>query len=206
VTLVVGGIAMAAQYAVTPVHVAGGRAADQVAAAVGHGTRMQASMWLDLLVLLVVPAALALGELAGRSRLATIGAGMAFAGMLPAGYLLATDVLIDRAVGDRAAVGLLDAYQESSVVSATVVLAVLVPTAGFVLLGIALVRGHAVPAWVGIAVAASAVLILLGEGGGIFALAVGAYLLRAVAFVLCAAALVTDERRVAAGALVDDAA
>jgi hypothetical protein len=164
------------------------------------------SIWLDLLVLLVVPAALALGELAGRSRLATIGAGMAFAGMLPAGYLPAMDVLIDRAVGSGAAVRLLDAYQKAPVVTATVGLTVLVPTAGFVLLGIALVREHAVAAWVGMAVAASAVLILVGEAGGIFALAVGAYLLRAVAFVLCAAALVTSVRGVAAGALADSAA
>jgi hypothetical protein len=48
VSLVVSGIAMAAQYAVTPVHVANGGAQEQVAGAGGHAERMQASIWLDL--------------------------------------------------------------------------------------------------------------------------------------------------------------
>jgi hypothetical protein len=192
VSLVVSGIAMTAQYAVTPVHVANGTAQKQVEEAVGHGTRMQASVWLDLLILLVIPAALALGEVAGRSRLAVVGTALAFFGALPAGYLLALDVLVQKAVGakDQAgAVALLDAYQHTAIVNVAVLLGVLILAVGFVLLGIALVREHAVPAWVGVAVAASAVLVLVGEAGNVFALALAAYLLRAAAFALCAVAL-----------------
>jgi hypothetical protein len=192
VALVVSGVAMAAQYAVTPVHVANGGAQEQVAGAITQGARMEASVWLDLLVLLVIPATLALGELAGRSRLANIGTALAFFGALPAGYLLAMDVLIQAAAGAKerdGAVELLAAYQQAPILGVVVVLGVLVMAAGFVLLGIALVRRRTVPVWVGVAVAASAALILVGEAGNVFALAAGAYLLRTVAFVLCATAL-----------------
>lgn len=107
-------------------------------------------MWLDLLILLVIPATLALGALAGRSRLAVIGTALAFFGGLPAGYLLGMDVLIEGAVGakDRdGAVGLLDAYQHAAILNAAVLLSVLVTAAGFVVIGIALARERAVPIW-----------------------------------------------------------
>src|SRR5690349_1648866 len=96
VALVVSGFGELAQYAVAPAHISGGTAAEQVAAVAGQGGLMQLGLWVDLLILAIIPAVLYLGRLADsrRSGLAATGTVVAFVGALGAGYLLANDVLV----------------------------------------------------------------------------------------------------------------
>jgi len=199
VALTASALGQLAQYAVAPAHISGGSAADQVSAVAGQGARMQLGLWLDLLILAIVPAVLFLGELAGsrRSRLAAIGTAVAFVGALGAGYLLAADVLVYHAALAReqaGAVELLAAYESSGVVVVATILGVLGTTVGLILLGIALVRARTVPVWAGVSVAAAPVLSVAGEASGVSAIAVGAYALQLAAFTACAHAVLRAAR------------
>ncbi|GAB3829612.1 hypothetical protein ACFPIJ_32160 [Dactylosporangium cerinum] len=194
-----------AQYVVAPAHLSGGTAAEQVDALAGHSERMQVAVWLDVPILLLIPAALYLGWLgqARRSRLAATGAGLTFVSALGIGYLFAADLLIHLAAQaeDRdGAVALVDAFQTSAVFNTAVLTGVLGTTVGLVLTGIALVRAKTVPAWVGIAVAAAPVLTIVGEAGGVGAVAITAYVLQLLGFAGCAVTLVQLAGREAATA------
>jgi len=197
--LVLSALGELAQYAVAPAHISGGTAAEQVSAIAGQGGRMQLALWLDLLILALIPAVLFLGELAGarRSRLAATGTVIAFVGALGAGYLFAADVLVyqaSRAQDSAGAVEMLSAYEAQGVVVVATVLGVLGTTVGLILLGIALVRSRSVPVWTGVAIAASPVLSIVGEASGVDAIAIVAYALQFVAFTACAYALLRDDR------------
>lgn len=199
VALLGSSLGQLAQYVVSPAHVSGGSTADQVAAVDGHGARMTASIWLDLLILLLIPAALYVGEVAGarRSRLAATGTVLVFGTSLTAGYLLALDPLLYLAskASDRAgAVKLLSEYESAAVTNVVIVISVLGGMIGLILLGIALVRARSVPVWAGVAVAVSAVLEVAGQAVGLDAVAVLAYLLRVVGFAACAVALIALHR------------
>jgi len=183
-----------AQFVVAPAHLSGGSAADQVAAVTGQLPRMEASVWLDLPILLIIPAALYLGYLAGagRSRLASIGAALTFASSLGVGYLFAGDlsILLAARADDRAgAVAMVDALQRSPLFTVMVIVGVLGTTVGLLLLGIALVRARSVPVWAGVAVAAAPLLTVAGEASGVTAVAVAGYVLELAGFAACAAAL-----------------
>ena len=202
VALVASGLGQLAQYAVAPAHISGGSAAEQVSAVDGQTGRMQLGLWLDLLILAIVPAVLFLGELAGsrRSRIAATGTVVAFVGALCAGYLLANDVVLSAASQAKEQVGALEvlsAYESSGVVLIATLVGVAGTTVGLVLLGIALVRARTVPVWVGSSVAASPLLSIVGEASGIDAIAVAAYALQLVAFMVCAYTLLRGDRAVA---------
>jgi hypothetical protein len=199
VALVASALGQLAQFAVAPAHISGGSAAGQVAAVAGQDARMQAALWLDLLILLLIPAVLYLGEVAGarRSRLAAMGTVIAFVGSLGAGYLFAADILIylaSRAEDRAAAIDLLSAYESFGVVVLVTVLAVLGTTVGLILLGIALIRARTVPVWAGAAVAAAPVLSIVGEASGVAAVATAAYTLELIGFAACAYALLRAHR------------
>jgi hypothetical protein len=199
VALVASALGQLAQFVVAPAHISGGSAADQVSAVAGQGARMQLGLWLDLLILAIIPAVLFLGELAGsrRSRLAAIGTVVAFVGVLGVGYLLANDVLIyaaSQAKEQTGAVEVVSAFESNGAVLVATVLGVLGSTIGLILLGIALVRARTVPVWAGVSVAAAPVLSVVGEASGVLAIAVGAYALQLVAFTACAVALLRGSR------------
>jgi hypothetical protein len=199
VALVVSGLGQLAQFAVAPAHISGGSAADQVSAVAGLGSRMQLGLWLDLLILAIIPAVLSLGELAGshRSRLAATGTAVAFVGVLGVGYLLANDVLIyaaSQAKEQAGAVEVVSAYESAGVMVVVTVLGVLGSTIGLILLGVALIRARTVPVWAGASVAAAPVLSVVGEASGVLTIAVGAYALQLVAFTACAVALLRGGR------------
>ncbi len=199
VALVASALGQLAQFAVAPTHISGGSAADQVSAVAGQDARMQLGLWLDLLILAIIPAVLFLGELAGsrRSRLAATGTVVAFVGVLGVGYLLANDVLIYAASQAReqaGAVEVVSAYESAGVIVVATILGVLGSTIGLILLGIALVRARTVPVWAGVSVAAAPVLSVVGEGSGVLAIAIGAYALQLVAFTACAVALLRVDR------------
>jgi hypothetical protein len=74
VALTASALGELAQYAVTPAHISGGSAAEQVSAVAGQGSRMQLGLWIDLLILAVIPAAPAgrhrdRGDVRRRARL-----------------------------------------------------------------------------------------------------------------------------------------
>jgi len=212
VALVACGFGELTQYIVAPVHISGGSAAEQVTGAAGQGGRVQFGLWLDLLILALVPAVLFLGELAGsrRSRLAAVATVMAFAGALTAGYLLANDVVVyaaSQATGRSGAVEVVSAYESSGVVLLVTLVGVLGTTVGLVLLGVALLRARTVPVWAGVSVAAAPVLSIAGEASGVFAIAAGAYALQFAAYAACAYALLrNDLTQVSAQPVVTSAA
>jgi hypothetical protein len=194
VCLVAGPLGQLAQYLVSPVN-EGGSPSEQVTAAAAHGPAMGVAVVLDLLLLLILPAVLYAGVVAGgtRSRLAVAGTALSFASVLGAGYLLAQDVVVRAAAAqpDHAtAVGVVSAYEHSAVVTGVTVLYLAGHLVGFVLLGIALIRSRAVPAWAGIALCVWPVAEMLGEAAGLTVLAAAGFALLAVAFGACARALV----------------
>ncbi len=112
------------QYLVTPIEASGASAATQLAQAVAHLPAMRLAVGLDVLLLLTVPAVLYVGAVAGArtSRLAA-GAALSFVTSLSAGYLLDVDVLVYEAASrsdQGAATLLIDAYQNSGVVTVLV--------------------------------------------------------------------------------------
>jgi len=144
VCLVAGPVGQLAQYLVSPVDEAASPA-EQVTAAAAHAPAMGIAVGLDVLLLLLLPAVLYAGMVAGGtvSRLAVAGTALSFVSMLGAGYLLAQDVVIRAAAAQPdhdTAVGVVSAYEHSAVVTGLTVLYLAGHVIGFILLGIALVR------------------------------------------------------------------
>jgi hypothetical protein len=191
--LILGPLAQLIQYLVSPVG-EGAKAAGQIAAATAHPAAMRASLVLDVAILLVVPGVLYAGHLAGgaRSRLAAAGTALVFVTSLAAGYLLAQDVVISAAAAQpdhQSAAGLAAAFESSGVVTGIVVAYLAGHTVGFILLGIALARSRAVPAWAGIALAAWPFAEMGGEAAGAKPVAAAGFALLLAGFGACALAL-----------------
>ncbi len=192
--LVAGPVGQFVQYLVTPID-EGVSAYAQVAQAAAHLVRMRWSIPLDLFILLVAPAVLYAGALAGArvSKLAAAGAGLVFASWLGAGYLLGSDILLYLAAtapDQTAAAALVDGYLSYPLVEGVVVAYVMGHIVGFLLLGVALWRARAVPRWAASAVAVWPFLEVLGEASGIRVLAATGFALLAVGFGACAVEVV----------------
>jgi len=182
------------QYLVSPID-EGVSAYAQVAQAAAHLARMRWAISLDLFILLVAPAVLYAGSLAGArvSKLAAAAAGIVFASWLGAGYLLGTDILLYLAAtapDQAAAAALVDGYLSYPVVEGVVVAYLVGHMVGFPLLGVALWRARAVPVWAAGAVAVWPSLEVLGEASGIRVLAAAGFALLAVGFGACAVLVV----------------
>ena len=171
----------------------------QVAAAAAHLPAMRLALILDLPILLLLPAVLYAGFVAGagRLRLAAAGTAVTFTTALGAGYLLAQDVVVYEAARhpDRGvAVGLVSAYEGNGVVSGLVLAYLVGHLVGFVLLGVALVRSRAVPVWTGVALCVWPVAEMVGEASGAVVVAAGGFALLVIGFGACAVALVRAGR------------
>jgi hypothetical protein len=191
--LVVGPVGQFVQYLVTPID-EGDSAYAQVAQAAAHLARMRWAIPLDLFILLVAPAVLYAGALAGArvSKLAAAGAGLVFVTWLGAGYLFGSDVLLYLAATARdqtAAAALVDGYLSYPVVEGVVIAYLGGHVVGFLLLGVALWRARAVPRWVAIAVAVWPFLEVAGETSGVRVVAAAGFALLAVGFGVCAVAV-----------------
>jgi hypothetical protein len=155
--LIVGPTALLAQALLTPVS-AGGDAADQVADAAGDLSAMRWALLLDARLLLLAPAVLFVGAVAGtrQSRTATVGAGLAFMGTLAGIFLLANDILLYEAAtsNDPGAIALVNDYQHNALFAAMLVSYIGGQVIGFGLLAVALWRTQAVPRWAAIATGA----------------------------------------------------
>jgi hypothetical protein len=123
--LAAGPVGQFVQYLVSPID-EGVSAYAQVAQAAAHLARMRWAIPLDLFILLVAPAVLYAGSLAGArvSKLAAAAAGLVFASWLSAGYLFGSDILLYLAAtaqDEKAAAPLVDGYLSYPVVEGVVV-------------------------------------------------------------------------------------
>jgi hypothetical protein len=191
--LVAGPVGQFVQYLVSPID-EGVSAYAQVAQAAVHLARMRWAIPFDLFVLLIAPAALYAGSLAGArvSKLAAAGAGLVFASWLGAGYLLGTDILLYLAAtapDQTAAAALVDGYLSYPVVEGVVVAYLVGHVVGFLLLGVALWRARVVPRWAASAVAVWSFLEVAGEASGARVLAAAGFAFLTVGFGACAIAV-----------------
>jgi hypothetical protein len=192
--LVVATVGTLAQFAVSPID-EGDSAAQQLSEAAAHLPRIRAAAWLDLTILITVPALLYIAALAGgwRSRLAIVGGGLAVATNLGAGYVLALDELAAKGATahDRAgAAALYKSYLKSGLIGGLVVAFLVLGTVGFVLLGLALRRADAAPWWTWSALVLYPVVQIGGSAAGSKPVAIAGYALFVVAGLGCAARLV----------------
>ena len=191
--LAAGPVGQFVQYLVSPID-EGVSAYAQVAQAAAHLARMRWAISLDLFILLVAPAVLYAGSLAGArvSKLAAAAAGLIFASWLGAGYLLGTDILLYLAAtapDQTAAAALVDGYLSYPLVQGVVLAYLMGHVVGFLLLGVALWRVRAVPRWTASAVAGWPFLEVAGEAGGVRVLAAAGFAMLAVGFGACAIAV-----------------
>jgi hypothetical protein len=198
VCLLLAPVGQFVQFLVSPMRQADTPAA-QVAAAAAHLRAMRLALILDLPILLILPAVLYVGFVAGagRSRLAATGTAVTFTTALSAGYLLAQDVVVYEAAlqPDRpGSVALVAAYEGNGVVSALVMAYLFGHLVGFVLLGVAVVRSRAVPVWAGIALCLWPVAEMAGEASGSVVVAAGGFALLGIGFGACAGALLRASR------------
>jgi hypothetical protein len=193
VCLMGGSVCQLVQFLVSPMK-EGNNAGAQVTAALAHPTAMAWAQVLDLPLLLILPAVLFAGGLAGlgRTRLATAGTVISFVSVLGAGYLLAQDVVVAAAARNAdhsVATSLVKAFENSTTVDIVVVIYLLGHLIGFVMLGIALIRSGQVPAWAGAAMCLWPIGEMAGEASGVAAVAAVGFALLVVAFGACSVAL-----------------
>ena len=198
VCLLVGSLAQLAQYLVTPLR-PGTSTAAQVAQVAADRSAMQLALVLDMPLLLIVPAVLFIGAVAGlrSSRLAVTGTVVAFISLLVAVLLLAHDVLLYEAGGMAdpvAATALVEAYDGNWFVVAMLMLYLIGQTLGFLLLASALWRARTVPRWAAVALAAFPVVQFVGVAGDVKAVGAAGYALAVVGFAACALALLRSTR------------
>ncbi len=179
--LVIGSVAQLLQYLVTPIS-GGAETAKQLSQAAEHLSAMRWAMVLDVPLMLIIPAVLYIGLVAGSrtSRLAAIATGLTFVSMLGAIYLLASDVLLYEAGSLETTPGvsaLVDAFQNNGVVMALVVFYLLGHLVGFVLLAVALWRTMSVPRWAAVALGLSPFFEFAGVGGDVKIVGIVGYVL-----------------------------
>lgn len=196
--LVGGALAVLVQWLLTPVD-ASLEASELLAQVADHHTAMGWALALDVPILLVIPAVLFAGHLAGSrtSVLAGIATAICFVPMLGSVVLLAFDALVYEAATqpDRgAAARLVDDFQNNAFVGGLTVFYLLTHVIGFILLAVALYRARAVPVWACVAVAVWPLLELGGYAAGtkvVVAVGYGALLL---GYAACAAVLLREGR------------
>jgi hypothetical protein len=193
VCLVGGSVFQLAQFLVSPMKEAD-NASKQVGAALAHPTAMSWSQVLDVPLLLLIPAVLFAGGVAGfgRTRLATAGTVIAFISVLGAGYLLAQDVVVAaaaHATDHSTATRVVTAFEHGTAVNIVLAIYLVGHLVGFVLLGIALIRSGNVPVWAGVAMCLWPVGEMLGEASRVAPAAAIGFGLLVVAFGACAKAL-----------------
>jgi hypothetical protein len=188
-----GSVFQLVQFLVSPMK-EGDNAGAQVTAALAHPTAMSWAQVLDLPLLLILPAVLFAGGVAGlgRTRLATAGTVISFVSVLGAGYLLAQDVVVTAAAhnADHAvATSLVKAFENSTAVDIVLVIYLVGHLIGFVMLGAALIRSGKVPVWAGAAMCLWPIGEMVGEASGVGPVAAVGFALLVVAFGACSVAL-----------------
>ncbi|MEP6843189.1 MAG: hypothetical protein ABJA11_06690 [Pseudolysinimonas sp.] len=143
-------------------------AKDNVAALIAHPAAAHAAVWLDLAIILLIPAALFAGRVLQSSvrPLAGFGTGLLFLGSLLFTYSLGNDVVVLAAAQTNGA-ATAQAYADSGVVSLTTVLAIAFQFVGVVLLGISALRSRLIPVWAAVLLIAWNPVQAIGTASGI---------------------------------------
>jgi hypothetical protein len=191
--LIGGSVFQLVQFLVSPMKEADDTS-KQVSAALAHQTAMSWAQVLDVPLLLLIPAVLFAGGVAGfgRTRLATVGTVIAFVSVLGAGYLLAQDVVVAaaaHATDHSTATKVVKAFEHGTAMNIVLAIYLVGHLVGFVLLGIALARSGKVPVWAGVAVCLWPVGEMLGEASRVAPVAAIGFALLVVGFGACAKAL-----------------
>ena len=147
ICLVVGPLGDLVWSLVSPVGEAAS-AKQSVAAILAHPAGAHAAVWLDLAIILLIPAAAFAGRAlqASTRPLAGIGTALLFLGSLLFTYSLGNDVVL-LAASQTGSAATAQAYADSGVVSLTTLLAVAFQFIGVVLMGIAALRSRLIPVW-----------------------------------------------------------
>jgi hypothetical protein len=145
-------------------------AKDSVAAIAAHPAAAHAATWLDLAIILLIPAAAFAGRALQASirPLAGIGTALLFLGSLLFTYSLGNDVVL-LAASQTGSAATAQAYADSGVVALTTVLAIAFQFVGVVLLGIAAIRSRLIPLWAAIFLIAWNPVQVIGTVTGISA-------------------------------------
>lgn len=123
-------------------------AKESIAAILAHPAAAHAGVWLDLAIILLIPASVFAGRALQASvrPLAGVGTALLFLGSLLFTYSLGNDVVL-LAASQTGGAATAQAYANSDVVSLTTVFAIAFQFVGVVLMGIAALRSRLIPVW-----------------------------------------------------------
>jgi hypothetical protein len=143
-------------------------AKDSVRAILAQPGAAHAAMWLDLAIILLIPAALVAGRVLQASvrPFAGVGTALLFLGSLLFTYSLGNDVVLV-AASQTAGAATAQAYADSGVVALTTVLAIALQFVGVVLLGVAALRSRLIPVWAAVFLIAWNPVQVIGTAAGI---------------------------------------
>jgi hypothetical protein len=192
--LVIGPLAVLAQFVVTPVPGADASVTETLNAIAAHRTAMRWGLALDVLYLLVIPALLFAGLLAGaaRSRLAAVATWLVVMPSIAAVVLLGQDALLYVAAlqPDRAAAtALVHDFVNNGFVELITFGYLAIHVVAFPLLALALRRARVLPVWLAVAFGAWPILEMGGLAAGARPIAGVGYFLQLLALAYCAASL-----------------
>jgi hypothetical protein len=189
ICLIVGPLGDLIWSLVSPVSSAG-PAKQSIAAILSHPAAAQAGVWLDLAIILLIPAAVFAGRALQASirPLAGVGTALLFLGSLLFTYSLGNDVVL-LAASQTGSAATAQAYADSGVVGLTTVLGIAFQFIGVVLLGIAALRSRLIPVWAAIFLIAWNPVQVIGTVTGISVLESIGNLLLLAAYVAVAARL-----------------
>ena len=143
-------------------------AEDSVRAILAHPGAAQAALWVDLAIILLIPAALVAGRVLQASvrPLAGVGTVLLFLGSLLFSYSLGNDAVL-LAASQTGGAATAQAYAASGVVSSATVLAIALQFVGVVLLGVGALRSRLIPAWAAVLLIAWNPVQVIGTAAGI---------------------------------------
>ena len=194
VCLVLGPLAMFAQFVVTPVPGGEASIAETLSAVAAHRTAMGWALALDVPLLLAIPALFYAGLLAGAatSRMAAIATALVVLPSIGAVVLVAQDALlyVAAAQADRgAAVAVAQDFVDHPLIALLTFGYLLVHLVAYPLLALALRRAGVLPRAMAVALGSWPLLEVVGYGSGTKAIAIVGYFLQFAALALCAAGL-----------------
>ena len=201
ICLVVGPLAVLAQWLITPVDATLKTPALVAKAAEHHGAKGWV-LALDVPLLLVFPAVLYAGYLAraGTSLFAGVATAVCFVPMHGGVLLGGVDALLYEASSrpdQKAAADLVDGFIKIPFVSGFTTVYLLTHVIGFILLAIALRRVRVVPAWACVCLAVWPIIEMGGYVAGGKGVAAVGYAALAAGYAACAAALLRGRAAVA---------
>lgn len=202
--LVIGGVAVALQYVITPLANGNMTGAETVDTVTRHHAEMGLALALDTPCLLALPAVLFIGWLAKArtSVLASVATALLFTSFLLAvPTLFGLDglaFLVGRQPDKAAMAHLIDSWQGSTWFALGLFPYLIFEVVGSILLAVALRRAGTVPTWVVVSTAIWPFLGIVGQGGSLRAVASAGYALQMVTWIGCALCLARTRRQAVA--------